>query len=55
YLDDELSDIIQIMYDKGISTIPIVDKRKKLLGILTDIAILRHYKQITKGNKKGKK
>jgi CBS domain-containing protein len=51
YPDDELSDIIQIMYDKDISTIPIIDKRKKLVGILTDIAILKHYKQITRGNK----
>jgi len=44
--DDDVINAAKILYEKSISTIPIVDKKNKLLGILTDICILKHYKKI---------
>lgn len=44
--DDDVLDAAKLIYDNNISTIPIVDSKDKLLGIITDICILKHYKKI---------
>jgi len=45
--DDSVQDAVKVMFDAEISTIPIVDKTNKLLGILTDIKVLKHFKEIS--------
>ncbi|MBI2661936.1 CBS domain-containing protein [Candidatus Woesearchaeota archaeon] len=45
-LEDNILDAAKLMYDEDLSTLPVVDKNKRLLGILTDISILKHYKKI---------
>jgi len=44
--EDNIIDAAKLMYDEELSTLPVVDKNNKLLGILTDISILKHYKKI---------
>lgn len=46
--EDNIIDAAKLMYDEDLSTLPVVDKNNKLLGILTDISILKHYKKILK-------
>lgn len=48
--DDDLLEAAKLMYDEDLSTLPVVDKNNKLIGILTDITILKHYKKILKSN-----
>jgi predicted transcriptional regulator len=40
--------VVKIMYDNDISTVPVVDDSDKLLGVITDICILKNYKKISK-------
>jgi len=44
--NDNILDAAKLMYDEDLSTLPVVDKNNKLLGILTNISILKHYKKI---------
>jgi Mg/Co/Ni transporter MgtE len=44
--DDDVLDAAKLLYDEEISTLPVIDKKGKLLGVLTDICILKHYKKL---------
>lgn len=45
--DDHALDIVKLMYETEISTVPVVDKENNLLGILSDICVLKHYKKLS--------
>ena len=44
--EEKVLDVAKMMYDEDISTVPVVDVRGKVIGIITDIAILKKYKAI---------
>ncbi len=44
--DYDVLEAAKILYDEDLSTIPVIDEKGKLLGILSDICILKHYKKI---------
>ena len=44
--DDNVLMAAKILYEEELSTIPVIDSKKKLVGIITDICILKHYKKI---------
>jgi len=44
--DENVLMATKILYEEELSTIPIIDSKKKLVGIITDICILKHYKKI---------
>ena len=48
--DDEVLQVAKLIYEEDISTIPVIDNNK-LVGVITDIDILKHYKKII-GKKK---
>lgn len=50
--DDDVQAAAKLLYDEELGTIPIVDKKGKLVGVLTDICVLKHYKKILAKNKK---
>jgi CBS domain-containing protein len=50
--DANIIEAAKLMYDEDISTIPVVDKNDKLLGIITEVGILKHYKKILNRGKK---
>jgi len=49
--DDEVIDAAKLLYDEDLGTIPIVDQKNKLVGVITDICILKHHQKIL-GQKK---
>jgi CBS-domain-containing membrane protein len=53
--DEDVLEIVKMMYESDISTIPVVDKNNKLLGVISDICVLNHLKKLTKINKTNKK
>lgn len=48
--NDEILQVAKLIYEEDISTIPVIDNNK-LVGVITDIDILKHYKKII-GKKK---
>jgi len=46
--DADVLEVIKLMYDNDITSVPVIDSKNKLLGIVTDICILKHYKKISK-------
>ncbi len=43
---DTVLKVAKIMYDEDLSMLPVVDMRGRVVGIITDIAILKKYKAI---------
>ena len=43
--DDDARTLVRLMYDNHISTVPVLEKGK-LVGIVTDIGILKQYKKV---------
>ncbi|MBI2653525.1 CBS domain-containing protein [Candidatus Woesearchaeota archaeon] len=42
--EDDVFYAAKLLYDQNISSLPVLDKKGKLLGVLTDICVLKHYK-----------
>ncbi len=51
--EDDVSTAAKFLYEEELSTIPVVDSKDKLVGVITDICVLKHYKKIL-GKKKKK-
>ncbi len=49
--DDDIKDIVKLMYDSDISTVPVIDAEDRLLGIVSDVGILHHYKELIGSDK----
>lgn len=50
----DIMEAAKLMYDQDLSTISVVDKNNKLLGIITEVGILKHYKQILRQKEKNR-
>ena len=49
--EDDVQEAAKLLYEENLGTIPIVNSKGKLVGVLTDICILKHYKKILAKNK----
>ena len=45
--DDHVLEAVDLMYEEDLGTLPVVDANGELVGILTDIAILEHYDELS--------
>ena len=52
--EDDVMKAIKFLYEEEISTIPVVDSKRKLVGVITDIGVLKHHRKIL-GKKSVKK